>query len=466
MSTQVKEIKDEQTKENFDRAMKEQFINLFNKFKEEATLAPTKLTKLQEVYDSEGMIKESPTIFPFGEIDFDYGEVLNIDEKLAKELQRSFDLNVYGQKIPITLDHRDGEAYGWVKAVFIEDQQVKINVEWLEDGEILLKKKKYAYFSPEIWTNYKIKGQVFPIILRAVSLTNFPRIKVFNNVLEGFSEMANYKEKEQEEDVPTFNDLLSQLKDISKKLSKHPDLFRKTGAPKVKSAFNLILDSLKKYEKKEEKSMEKETKNSVEPKEEVMQKEENTVKIDFKEEIQKELLKMKEEIEAKHKQELSEMKKAMEEQAVKKAELAEAKISLLEEANKDKEDLMFFNELVAKEIKVLADREDVMRKLKASRKSGVIKLSETEEYNHYEEMKKDLLNSPKKIDYSEKGNPGNAPDNAVIGAFEKTKALAEEKMKAGKSRVKAYSEASLETGYKTMQSDRSRMSNSPIVYRD
>lgn len=186
-------------------------------------------------------------------------------------------------------------------------------------------------------------------------------------------------------------------------------------------------------------------------------------KIDFTEQFKEELTKMKEELSGQYKAEFAEFKKAVEEEAEKKVQLSEMKIALLEEKNQEKEDLMFFNELVSARKKVLSEKDAVLRKLKVARKSGIMKLSETESYNHYEEAKKELMNSQQIISYGEIGHAGNQPDNSSTPLM-KAKELAEEKIKAGKSKMEAFAEASIESGYRTVMSS-PRKDNVKTIYR-
>lgn len=403
--------------------------------------------KCSEIFDGEGTIVETPCIFPPGLIKFEYGEDIEVNEYFTTELLKAFYSNAYGQKIPITVEHEDGEAKGWIQDLILENGSVKMKVDWLEGGIELLESRKFAYYSPEVFIGYKdATGIVWPYVLRAVSFTNFPRIKNTNAAIKGFSEN---EEKEEE----LFEELLSQFEGLCKKINSHKELFRQKGAPRLRSALSLINENLKSYKKNN-----KEAVNEMGDKKET--KETPAVQINFKEELQKAKEEMKVEMKAEFDTQLVEMKQSINAEAEKRVSAAEARatatearLEAIEKERQEEEDLAIFERAVRGEVALMKDKDRILKKLKAARKSGLVKLSEKEgdTYDYYEEAKKEILGSSKKISYKELGTSAGFNSDTQEVTLTEVKELAEKKMQDGKDRVSAFTEAKVELGYQTIQ---------------
>lgn len=423
-------FKNDTEKENFEEAMAKKYSHIF----------------LSEIYTTEGKPKDVLQIFELGTIDTG-SQVLEVTSEVLQEIKRNFDLGARGQRIPIEIKHEDSGAYGWVTALWIEGEKMYIRPEWNSKGLQVLTDKEYAYLSPELLFNYKdsLTGQVFGIVLSGITLTNRPKMKHFTGVLEGFSECGKDEfipphepEKTQDKEEEEIMELANTLTLACEKIKKHSELFRKKGSPQLRNSLSLLTELVKKHlnNNKEEKTMEDNKTAEVKPVENISLTE---------------LEKFKKEMEDSFKLKLSEVEsKAQEEKALaeERVKLAEEKVNLLLDKTATQEDELFLSELI-RDGKVLPkEKERELRRLMAARKAGCVKLSESDNYNFYEEAKAELSGREKVINYSEVGTSSQTPadlDREVLKLSEK---YAKEGMSLKEATIKAKNELNYE--YKKM----------------
>ena len=84
-----------------------------------------------------------------------YGKV-ELTQEMLKSFADNFDSNVVGVDIMIDFDHKQAEAAGWVKEVFLSyDEQTLLGViRWTEKGAQALSSRTFRYISPEFTLNY------------------------------------------------------------------------------------------------------------------------------------------------------------------------------------------------------------------------------------------------------------------------------------------------------------------------
>lgn len=380
---------------------------------------PLRFQELQRVFSQDGQIKEHPSIFTDGNFEFDDGVAIVVTPEFRNNLIEAFTQGVRGQRIPITKEHQDGEAYGWIDVVFNEGQEVKLTVEWTDLGEIALKKKHLVYLSPEVYINYTEQGigRVWPVVLRAVSLTNFPKIKRLTSVLVGFSEneyRKEFKGKEDknmpcgndetkkmtenpeemnpeknqenlEEEFESLSDIATKLQEIFNSLKSHPEWANKTGKPEGMALFKASLNKIKSFVK-EDKPMADMPNETT--KMDSMMSNEPAKASENKESVSvitlAEVTKLLEVEREKMKLAFSEQIKEVQKKADERVQLAEVEIKILQEESIKKEDEMKLSEWL-KDGKVLdKEKDEVLLELKKARKVGVVKLSETESYDDYQ----------------------------------------------------------------------------------
>lgn len=114
----------------------------------------------------------------------------------------------------IDLDHSTywggGEAYGWIKALDIEDDSLVVTqIEWLESALELLKGKRYKYISPVLERNTidSVTGENIGWTLHSAALTNRPFLEDLGEII------VNSKSNTAKE-----NEDLKALEDENKKL--------------------------------------------------------------------------------------------------------------------------------------------------------------------------------------------------------------------------------------------------------
>lgn len=350
---------------------------------------------------------------------------LNFDKETLSEIKKNFDENARGQRIPIELKHTDSGAYGWLKSIYLKEDGLYAEPEYNSKGLQVLSDKEYAYHSPELLFNYlnSVTVKNYKVVLSGITLTNRPVIKEITGVLNGFSENKCNKNREvkfmdsimpngvspvgeeTETKEKTIMDILESVGEIEGELQAHPDVLNKGGAPQLRNLLKTFKQYLAKFNKtKEAKTMPNEDNNAT------------VASISMSE-----LEKYKKEIEESFKLQLSEMQKKVDD-ANKRAEereaiaderikLSEEKVRLFEEKSFDKEDEILLSELIRDGKVKPAFKEKVMRQLKAARVTGIVKLSETENYNSYDELRKELQEREVVIKYGEIGTSSTPKKN-------------------------------------------------------
>jgi len=400
--------------------------------------------EFQNIFRDE-KLKETPSIFKDGPYKLDDGSIINITPEAKMSLINAFNSNVRGQRIPITKEHQDGEAYGWIDAVFAEGSEIKIKVTWNNLGYKVIDDKQLAYLSPEIYNNYTDPndpaGTVWLMVLRCVSLTNFPRIKRLTNIREGFSESIVTETKQE---IRSLDEVLEHLLKIYDE-ELIPHLKGKTGSPEARALYKATLNNIKsKYiNKKEDKPMSDEVKK------------ETPASITLAE-MNKAIDEAKKTMEMKFAEQVTEITKQAQEKvnlAEERVKLSEQRISFLEGKLHDTEDEMILSEAIrGKDGKgriLPQDKEKWAKKLRAARKTGPVKLSETETYDSYSELVKELKEMKPVIEYGkEYGSSFTEETKEVTYAEVKKYAEQLKKDNPSLSAQEIANRAMAETGYK------------------
>lgn len=115
-----------------------------------------------------------------------------IDRKTAEGLVKDFDLADWMDKgIPVNLDHLHlysdsgaTKAYGWIKALYVDEAGLWALIEWTDEGHALVNGDAYAFFSTEYPYKYYIIGPdtdeetglpiARPGKLYGLAITNYP----------------------------------------------------------------------------------------------------------------------------------------------------------------------------------------------------------------------------------------------------------------------------------------------------
>jgi hypothetical protein len=128
-------------------------------------------------------------MLPVGEWKTDkYGKV-DLSESVCDEIIANFADNVLGRDIRVDIDHGFAEAAGWIAAlgygVFTDpktkqpQRAVCMRVDWTPTGETALSNKEYRYVSAAYGSYTDVEsGKTYANVLRAVSLTNDPVLRV------------------------------------------------------------------------------------------------------------------------------------------------------------------------------------------------------------------------------------------------------------------------------------------------
>jgi phage I-like protein len=135
------------------------------------------------------------------------------DMILSKEIFNSmiinFNNNARGVDIAIDYDHCIGVAAGWIKELYLGEDQVSLfaKVEWTKEAEAKLKDNQYKYISGEFVYEYEDEKNVKhgPTLLGA-ALTNRPFLKSMKPVT------LNEQEKIKMDEVKKLNEQISELK--------------------------------------------------------------------------------------------------------------------------------------------------------------------------------------------------------------------------------------------------------------
>lgn len=136
-----------------------------------------------------------------------YGKV-QITKEHLKKFKENFDNKVYGVDVSIDFDHETREAAGWVKEVFLSDDEDTLLglVKWTPKGALSLSEREFRYFSPEFslnWT-HPHNGINYGPVLMGGGLVNRPFLKM-NPIVElkdknrkGANEMESISLKDHE----------------------------------------------------------------------------------------------------------------------------------------------------------------------------------------------------------------------------------------------------------------------------
>lgn len=103
-----------------------------------------------------------------------------VTPKMLEDYVRNFKENVYGTEIQINLGHnREGEAAGWIKELYVQNEKLMARVEWTELGREKVAKKLFKFVSAELspsFPHYK-DGRTVDNVFIGAALTNTPALK-------------------------------------------------------------------------------------------------------------------------------------------------------------------------------------------------------------------------------------------------------------------------------------------------
>ena len=149
-----------------------------------------------------------------------YGPV-EITKNMLKSFADNFDGNAVGVDIMIDFDHKQAEAAGWVKEVFLSfDEQTLLGViRWTEKGAQALSSRTFRYISPEFTLNYTHPhtGVSHGPTLLGGGLVNRPFLKM--DAIVSFKESNTNKTKEVKMDTIALNEHQAIKSDLEKVIS-------------------------------------------------------------------------------------------------------------------------------------------------------------------------------------------------------------------------------------------------------
>lgn len=117
---------------------------------------------------------------------------LSITKEMLDDFVVHFEENVYGTEIQVNFSHnREGEAAGWVKRLFRENDKLLAEVEWTPIGIEKIKNKQFRFTSSELALTYvePSGGRTVRNVFTGVALTNVPAVKGMSPVT--LSEQTN-----------------------------------------------------------------------------------------------------------------------------------------------------------------------------------------------------------------------------------------------------------------------------------
>jgi len=110
-----------------------------------------------------------------------YGKV-SIKTEDLKSMVKNFRDGIVGVDLAINRDHEKIEAYGWLKDVWLSNDEQTLfgQVVWCANGVTALAEKTFRYFSPEFQFNYEHPhtGVSYGPTLMGGALTNYPFLKM------------------------------------------------------------------------------------------------------------------------------------------------------------------------------------------------------------------------------------------------------------------------------------------------
>lgn len=117
--------------------------------------------------------------------------------------------------IPIDFEHATlwndkAPATGWIKELYIKDNELWAKVQWLEEGLEYIRSDKYKYISPVFDPNTvdQVSGEDIGWSLHSAALTNRPFLEELGEVI------ANKKPNQQQEEEPMTDEERQELEDL------------------------------------------------------------------------------------------------------------------------------------------------------------------------------------------------------------------------------------------------------------
>lgn len=232
--------------------------------KESTKLVPFTLSLYaHEFSESDKTLPEMIHVAPLGKWDHPvYGE-FEVTRDTVREFVQNFNDGIRKPKLPITAGHdsfEEHKAIGWMIELQEGVNGLYAKVEWTPDGQDLLLKGSFKYFSPEWFTTYTdpANGKEYGHVLIGGALTNKPFFRELENIV-AFSEHFIYSK---------FNETIMDLAVIrAKELA---DLTAEEKEFLVANAAELTDEEKAKFEiEVEEEETEEETKEETEAETEV-----------------------------------------------------------------------------------------------------------------------------------------------------------------------------------------------------
>lgn len=158
---------------------------------------PFTLSLYQEFADAEKTLPEMIHVAPLGKWDHPvYGE-FEVTRDVVREFIQNFENGIRKPKLPITAGHdsfEEHKAIGWMTELQEGVNGLYAKVEWTVDGQDLLLKGSFKYFSPEWFTSYTdpADGKEYGHVLIGGALTNKPFFRELESVV-AFSENVIYQ---------------------------------------------------------------------------------------------------------------------------------------------------------------------------------------------------------------------------------------------------------------------------------
>lgn len=149
-----------------------------------------------EFSESDKTLPEMIHVAPLGKWDHPvYGE-FEVTRETVREFVQNFNDGIRKPKLPITAGHdsfEEHKAIGWMVELQEGVNGLYAKVEWTPDGQDLLLKGSFKYFSPEWFTTYTdpADGKEYGHVLIGGALTNKPFFRELENIV-AFSEHFIY----------------------------------------------------------------------------------------------------------------------------------------------------------------------------------------------------------------------------------------------------------------------------------
>lgn len=175
--------------------------------KESTKLVPFTLSLYaHEFSEADKTLPEMIHVAPLGKWDHPvYGE-FEVTRDTVREFVQNFNDGIRKPKLPITAGHdsfEEHKAIGWMIELQEGVNGLYAKVEWTPDGQDLLLKGSFKYFSPEWFTTYTdpANGKEYGHVLIGGALTNKPFFRELENIV-AFSEHFIYSK---------FNEIIMDL---------------------------------------------------------------------------------------------------------------------------------------------------------------------------------------------------------------------------------------------------------------